>query len=187
MEVVRLDELRLIKRIQRTGDRMAADQLIRLYYDPIYSFIKKQVNAPELALDLTQEIFISCFRTITHFDCKKGACFKTWLFKIASNKLVDYFRSRAYHETIKTLPLEEIEPIAEADFVKSFEDGEFTRKVCGYVGSMPPETQKIFHLHIFGEYTFAEIAETVGLPESSVKSRYYRLINLLRKEFSDYE
>ena len=182
-----MDDVRLIKLIRKNGDRTAADELIRRYYDEIYYFVRKQIGDADFALDLTQEIFISCLRTISHYNPKKNVSFKTWLYKIASNKTVDYFRSRAYHETVKSLPLDEIEPVAETDFARSFENSEFTEKVCGFVGNLPPDTQKIFQLHIFGQYTFAEIAQMLTLPESSVKSKYYRLINLLKKEFADYE
>jgi RNA polymerase sigma-70 factor (ECF subfamily) len=136
---------------------------------------------------LTQEIFISCLRTIAYYDSKKDASFKTWLYKIAANKVVDNYRSRTYKEAGKTLPLDEVEPIAEADFVHRFEDSDFAGKVCAYVDGLPPDTQKIFRLHIFGGHTFSEISEAVRLPDGSVKSKYYRLINLLRKEFADYE
>lgn len=183
----RQDDLRLIKRIQRSGDRAAADELIRRYYDAIRGFVKKQISDADFALDLTQEIFISCLRTIAYYNPAKNASFKTWLYKIASNKVADYYRSRAYQETVKTLPIEEVESVVESDFVLRFENSSFTEKVCAYVGALPSDTQKIFMLHAFGEQTFAEVAQVVGLPEGSVKSKYYRLLNLLRKEFADYE
>ncbi|MFC4305298.1 RNA polymerase sigma factor [Cohnella boryungensis] len=181
-----MDELRLIKKIQRSGDRSAADELVQYYYDEIYGFVKKQVSNAGVALDLTQEIFISMLRTIGFYDVKRGAGFRTWLYRIATNKVVDWFRSRAYHMTAKTIPLDEVEPIDETDFTQQFEDSDFTKKVCAFVGGTSPDTQKIFRLHIFGGYTFSEIAGIEGLPEGSVKSKYYRLINLLRKEFADY-
>ena len=184
-----MDEIRLIKRIQRHGDRTAADELIRQYYDAIHGFVKKQIGDADIVLGLTQEIFISCLKTIARYNPKKDASFRTWLYKIASNKVVDYYRSRTYKEGAKTLSIDadEIEPISEEDFTLKFEGGEFTERVCVYVGNLPPDTQKIFMLHIFGEYTFAQIAEALGLPEGSVKSKYYRLINLLGKEFADNE
>ena len=185
--VVRLDELRLIKRIQRNGDRTAADELVQRYYDAIYGFVKKQIRDADFALDLTQEIYISCLRTIARFDHKRDVGFKTWLYKIAANKVVDFYRSRAYREISMSLPIDEAEPIDSADFTRKFEDRNFAERICAFVGGLPPETQKIFQLHIFGEHTFAEISEAVGLPEGSVKSKYYRLINLLRKEFADNE
>lgn len=182
-----MDELRLIKQIQRNGNRSAADELINKYYDNVYYFVKKQVGNEDLAHDLTQEIFVSCLRAIVHYKPKKDASFKTWLYKIATNKTVDYFRSRAYQEAMKTLPIDEVEPISEADFVYKFENADFTERVCAYVGCLPQDTQNIFRLHIFGEYTFTEIAKMLEMPEGSVKSKYYRLINLLRKEFADHE
>ena len=182
-----MDDLRLVKQIQRSGGRAAADELIRRYYDEILGFVKRQIRDADFALDLTQEIFISCLRTIAHYAPKKDASFKTWLYKIASNKVVDYYRSRAYKETEKALPLEEAPPIAVSDFMESLENGIFAENVCAFVAGTGPDTQRIFILHTFGGRTFAEIAAAAGLPESSVKSKYYRLINLLRKEFADYE
>lgn len=180
-----MDELRLIKKIQRNGDRTAADELVRDHYDEIYRFVRKQISNADIAIELTQEIFISMLRTIGFYDVKRGVGFRTWLYRIAANKVVDWFRSRAYHMTAHTISLDEVEPIDEADFTRQFEDRDFTEKVCVFVGGLPPDTQKIFRLHIFGGYTFAEIAGIAGLPEGTVKSRYYRLINLLRKEFTD--
>lgn len=141
------DEQRLIKKIKR-GDRASADALVRLYYDEIFCFIRKQ--AEDVALDLT----------------------------------VDYFRSRAAR-SVETLSLDDVEPIDEPDFAKRFAEKDFAMRVCDYVGRFPPDTQKIFRLHIFGGYTFAEIAEGLHMAEGSVKSKYYRLLNKLRGEFDD--
>jgi RNA polymerase sigma-70 factor (ECF subfamily) len=179
-------EQRLIRKIQKTGDRAAADTLVRMYYDEIYRFIRKQTSAGEAALDLTQEIFISVLKTINRYDPKRGAGFRTWLYKIATDKTVDYFRSRAAR-SVETLTLDEIAPIDESDFTARFENQDFVERVCAFVGNLPPDTQRIFRLHIFGEYTFAEIADHMSIPESSVKTRYYRLLGTLRKEFDSYD
>lgn len=186
-EVVRLEERRLIQKIRRNGDRAAADALVRHYYDEIYGFVRKQIFDSNIALDLTQEIFISMLRTIGHYDARRGASFRTWLYRISTNKLVDWFRSRTYRTMTQTLPLEEVEPADAADFTQRLENSDVTDRVCTFVGGLPPDTQRIFRLHLFGGYTFAEIAGMIGLAEGSVKSRYYRLLHLLRKEFADDE
>jgi RNA polymerase sigma-70 factor (ECF subfamily) len=183
----RLNELRLIKRIKRHVDRVAADELIRSYYDEIHGFLRKQVSDPENAKDLTQEVFISMLKTIAGFDPKRGAGFRTWLYRIATNKVVDYFRSRSYKNGNRTLSFDEFEPVSEEDFTEQLADTHFSQNVCDYVGGFEADTQQIFRLHIFGGYTFAEISAMLEMPESSVKSKYYRLIKLLRKEFADYE
>lgn len=178
------EEQRLIRKIQKSGDRTAADTLVRMYYDEIYRFLRKQTG--DMALDLTQEVFISVLRTISRYDPKKGAGFRTWLYKIATDKVVDTFRSLAVRRT-ETLSIDEIEPSCESDFIQQLENKDFIERVCVFVGGLPPDTQKIFRLHIFGGYTFAEIAINMALPESSVKSKYYRLLNTLRKEFGSYD
>jgi RNA polymerase sigma-70 factor (ECF subfamily) len=184
---VRLDELRLIRSIRRNGDRAAADALIRKYYGEIYGFVRKQVRSADIALDLTQEIFISVLRTIAHFDPKGAASFRTWLYRAAVNKIVDWFRSRAYHILTETLSLDEAEPIDASDFTARLANDGFSEEIYAYLRDLPPDTQTIFRLHVFGEYTFSEIAAALVLPEGSVKSKYYRLINLLKKEFAGYE
>jgi len=178
------NEMRLVRKIQKSGDRAAADILIRQYYDEIFRFIRKQTSNEDTALDLTQEIFISLLKTISRYDPSRGAGFRTWLYKIATDKTIDYFRSRAARIT-ETLSLDDVEPIDEADFTRQIENEEFSERVCDYVNKFPPDTQKIFRLHIFGGYTFAEIAESMKMAEGSVKSKYYRLINKIRGEFND--
>jgi len=177
------DDLQLIRKI-KNGNHAAADTLVRKYYDEIYKFIRKQTSNGETALDLTQEIFISLLKTISRYDPKKGAGFRTWLYKIATDKTIDYFRSRVARMT-ETLSLDDVEPVDETDFTKQIEKEDFAERVCEYVNNFPTDTQKIFRLHIFGNYTFAEIATSMQLAEGSVKSKYYRLLNKLRGEFND--
>jgi RNA polymerase sigma-70 factor (ECF subfamily) len=182
-----IDEQKLIRKVRRSGDRATADALVRRYYDEIYGFVRKQVGGDDIALDLTQEIFISVLRSIGRYDPKRGAGFRTWVYKIAADKLVDWFRSRTRRVASETLSLDEAEPIVADDFAERFTAGDFAERVCAFVGGLPPDTQRIFRLHLFGGHTFAEIARATGLPEGSVKSKYYRLLNALRKEFADYE
>lgn len=175
------EEMRLIRKIQKKGDRAAA-ALIRKYYDEIYGYVCKQNSDRHTAMDLTQEIFISMLRTIVRYDGRQ-ASFRTWLYKIATYKVVDWFRSRAYCVLKETLSFEDVEPIDGTDFTQSIEESEFLEQIRTYVNELPPDSQNVFRLHIFGGYSFAEIADCLQIPESSVKSKYYRLINCLRKEF----
>lgn len=180
-------EQELIRKIKHSGNRTAADTLIRYYYDEIHRFVCKQTANSDTALDLTQEVFISVLKTINRYDPDKGAGFRTWLYKIATDKVIDYFRSSAsLKNKMFTLSLDDTLPIDQNDFTLAIENKEFARQVRDFVNALPADTQKIFRLHIFGGYTFAEIAKETALPESSVKSRYYRLLKTLRKEFEGY-
>lgn len=169
-----LDELTLIKRIQQSGEHEAAEKLVRHYYDEIYRYVNRQMSGSDIALDLTQEIFISLLRTISHFDKKKGA-FRPWLYRIATNKVIDWYRSRDYQERVKTFSLDRFEPVAGEDFTQQIVESAALNVVLATINQQLIDEQRIFRLHVFGEYTFGEIAEITGLPEGTIKSKYYRL------------
>ncbi len=85
----------LIRRIKKKQDKKAADELIRRYYREIYAFTYRQTGERELALDLTQEIFITVLQGIYAFDEKKAG-FRTWAYRVAANRITDYYRSKSY-------------------------------------------------------------------------------------------
>ena len=178
------DELSIIRAIQRKSDRTAADTLVRQYYDEIHGYMRTQTRNEEDALDLTQETFISMLRTIKLYDSKKGASFRTWLYKVATNKAVDFFRARSARIT-NTLPLEDVEIAEEMDFIDCIADKDLFEKIINSVNTLPAETQAIFRLRVFGDQTFPQIAESLHMPENSVKSKYHRLLAVLRKEFKN--
>jgi RNA polymerase sigma factor (sigma-70 family) len=177
------EEMRLIRRIQRTGSRAAADALIREYYDEIYIYVRKQTEDKHTAMDLTQNIFISMLQSISHYD-RKQAGFRTWLYRIATNKTIDYLRSRTA-ERRQVLDIEDIDIPDEAEFTRRIETRDLLLRLQDYLNSLAVDLQQIFRLKFFGGYTFMQIAALLSLPESTVKSKYYRLLKMLREEFKD--
>ena len=82
-------EQKWINGIRLFGSKKDADQLVRSYYDEIYIFVFRQINDAEKALDLTQDIFISMLQSIPAYN-KQMSSFRTWLYRIATNKVIDY-------------------------------------------------------------------------------------------------
>ena len=171
-------EQKWIRAIQRHGSREAAEHLIGVYYDEIYRFVYRQTGSREDALDLTQSIFIAALRSLPGYRAVK-ASFRTWLYRIAANKVIDT-RRKARPVSI---PIQEMELPAAEDFVARVHDRALLETIEGYVSGLDPGEQAVFRLRIYGEKTFPEIAAAMGEPEAAVKSRYYRLIGRLRKEF----
>ena len=97
---------------------------------------------------------------------------------------VDYFRSRTT-ERNRVLDREDVDIPDEAEFTRQIELKDLLSRLQGYVNSLEIDLQQIFRLKFFGEYTFAQIAALLSLPESTVKSKYYRLLKVLREEFKD--
>lgn len=176
-----LDDALLIRRILKKGSREAADTLISKYYDELYRFALRQVETKEDALDLTQEIFITVLHALSGYDSKK-ASFRTWLYKIATNKTIDM--RRKYKPV--TLSFDDIEPIQD-DFVSEVADKALLSDIESYVCTLPAELQRVFRLRIYGEHSFPDIAKILDMPEEKIKAQFYRLSKKLRKEFSPHE
>lgn len=167
-----------IRDVQRNGSRAAADHLIRAYYDEIYIFVCRQTGSKEDAMDLTQNIFLAVLRALPSFNGRK-ASFRTWLYRIAANKVIDArrrFRPRA-------VPLEDGEVSDGTDFAAQVQDRLLLEQIEAYVSALEPRVQTVFRLRLYGDKSFPEIAAVLGETEAAVKSQYYRLMGRLRKEF----
>ncbi|MDE7312095.1 MAG: RNA polymerase sigma factor [Eubacterium sp.] len=173
-------EQKWVRDIVRRGSRKAANALVHAYYDDIYSFVYRQIGNREDALDLTQECFFSAFRSIASYDAKKAGV-RTWLYHIASHKVIDLRRCRK----VQYFPIEDQELVDERDFaedlVKNLSNQELLRQVEHFVCGMEPHIQEVFRLRVYGEYSFPEIAALFGQPESKIKAQYYRLAAKIRK------
>ena len=170
-----------IQRLQKNGDEKSAELIISHYYHEIYCYMYKQTIDKELAMDLTQEIFVSMLQTIKNYDQQK-ANFRTWLYRIATNKVVDYYRSRAFRQAqVVEMLNEDLE--SEADFSLDIERKIELEQIIDCVNQLDVTRQKIFRLKIFGEYTFDEIAKMMKIPESTVKTKFYATQRLIRTEF----
>ena len=86
-------EQKWIRDIVRHGSKKAADALVRAYYDDIYTFVYRQTGNREDAMDLTQESFLAALRSLHAYDAKKAG-FRTWMYHIASHKVIDMRRKR---------------------------------------------------------------------------------------------
>ncbi len=177
------NESKLIKKIQKHYDRQAANVLISAYYEEIYAFMYKQLRDVNQAMDLTQEIFIAMLQSIGSYTPKK-ASFRTWLYRIASNKIIDYFRSSDYKYLLKSTDLESIEFLLSdtADVEVIAEDRKLLQDVLYQISLYDFEVQEILRLKFFADKTFSEIAQILMMSENTVKTKYYTALKRLRKD-----
>lgn len=174
------NERKLIKQIQKKSSKVAANELVSKYYKEIYTYVYKQTIERELSMDLTQEIFISMLKSINSYDEKKAA-FKTWLYKIATYKIVDYFRSKHYKYNKIFVNIDDTDIYDEENITLSIEYREDVERIINIVDKFDAIRQQIFRLKLFAEYTFLEIARMLQIPESTVKTKYYSMIKKIKK------
>lgn len=175
-------EKQWIQKVKKNASKSAANRLVSKYYKEMYSYVYKQTLNEQLSLDLTQEIFIHVLKAVKNYDENRSS-FRTWLYKVATNRLVDYYRSKSYKQTQLMEPIDEYEFQDEYDLIVSLEYKEDYEKVTSLVNKLDVTSQHIVRLKLFGEYTFQEIAHAKDIPESTVKTKYYAALRRLRQQF----
>ncbi len=182
------DEYEYIERICKYKDRQAANDLIDKYYKKVYKEIYRRMSDKELAMDLTQETFLAMLKGLSGYDRSKSS-FWVWLSHIAANKVIDYSRSRAYHEAGVTQTIDECEYEQESgqNVEQDIIVGLTAAKVYDALQKENIQTRNIFEMKARQGYTFDEIGKALQLPEGTVKSRYYTVVRKMRKELKGYE
>ncbi len=164
----------------KDGDKGALDILVRRWYPRVYGYIFKIVEHEQDAYDLTQDVFIAMMQNIPNYRPWKN--FDHWLFTIAHNKCMDFFRMRK-----RTVPEAE-DVFADQAPAPPFEEAAAVSvTVRKALGSLPAPQRQAVVLHYFYQLTAGEIARRTGAPLPTVKSRLSAakktLFKLLREDF----
>lgn len=172
------------------GDEKAFEELLSPYLQPVYSFVLSLTHDVLMTEDVMQETCIKVWKHLNRFDAKRS--FKTWIFAIAKNTAFDALKKkrdlpfsvffRGEDEEIEEpwsdrivdeAPLPD-ELLARADAAKLLEQ---------YLRVLPEGFQRILRLHYQDDFSLLEIAEILGEPYNTVKSRHGRALSGLRRAF----
>lgn len=176
-------DARLVRSIVRTGSRAKADALVRAYYDEVLRFVQGYVMLEEDARDVTQDIFVAALRGLPGFDARR-ASFRTWLYRIAANKSIDWLRAaRRSAASLDETPMDIADARDElADLMDAEADAALAARVGEYLLHQPNNVRRIVCLRACGGRSFPEIARALNEPESAVKTRYYRAVHEIRAQ-----
>lgn len=168
----------------RGGDVDSFNQLILRWERPIYALAYRVIGREEDARDVCQETFLRAFRALPGF--KGQAKFSSWIYRIALNLCRDWIR-RQRRTPVVQMPedAEAVERMAVREPVESIEDlvarKELSAVVAEAMAVLPEEQRTAIVLKEFHGMTFQEIAELQGCPLSTVKTRVYQGLTVLRR------
>jgi RNA polymerase sigma-70 factor (ECF subfamily) len=179
------------------GDAVAWEEIVQRYNRRIYNICYRFAGSADDAQDLTQEVFIKMYRTLSSYDPGRAA-FMTWLTTITRNLLVDHFRKTKQERTTESLdgPVSEHEdamPLSDRipdkaappdARVHSREAGEMVHHA---LQKLSPELREAVILRDLQDMDYREIAAVLRVPEGTVKSRINRgraeLARLLQRTY----
>jgi len=183
------EDTALVKKA-KDGDGKAYDALILLYKDAVYGIIYRMVHNKQEAEDLTQEAFIKAYNSIRSFN--EEYAFSTWLFKIATNNCIDFFRKRK----LKTHSMEQNIRYKDGEIKQEYADKERTadkdllatektQLIFEAIDQLPEKYKTAIVLRHHEEKSYEEIAQILGLPLGTVKARIFRAREMLKKSLKE--
>jgi len=169
-------------------DEQSLEILIKRYLRPIYSFVYRYVGDQQEAEDITQEVFVKVWRNLKKFNRNKK--FKTWIFSIAKNTSIDWLRRKKNRpfsnfeneEGYNSLANMIADPAPLPNEILAQKDIAGTLNIA--VNQLTLRYRMVLFLRYNDHFTFREIAEVLGKPLNTIKSRHRRALIQLRKLLS---
>ena len=167
------------------GDLDSFNQLVLRWERPIYSLAYRVIGREEDARDVAQETFLRAFRALAGF--KGQAKFSSWLYRITLNLCRDWIR-RERRTPVAQAPegVDLLDLATAAEPTETVEDlvsrRELGRAVARAMATLPEEQRTAIILKEYHGLTFQEIADLLDCPLSTVKTRLYQGLTVLRKQ-----
>ncbi|MDD5072059.1 MAG: sigma-70 family RNA polymerase sigma factor [Patescibacteria group bacterium] len=160
--------------------RIDADSFPELYdkyVRKIFNFIYFKTHHKETAEDLTSQTFLKALKNLDQFDREKGL-FSTWLYQIARNQVVDFYRSKKNEVNI-----DDVWDLAgNDDILRDLDTAQKLKKVQEYLKKLRPEQREIVLLRVWEGMSYKEIAEALGKDEAHCRVIFSRAIGALKSQ-----
>lgn len=165
----------------QSGDRRALDQLLRRHYDRVYAVCRRILHHDADAADATQDALLAAVRALASFD--GNAAFGTWMYRIATNTCLDQLRRRKRRPTA---PLDETVMLSDLVETRPFDSTVVDQMaVQAALERLPEDFRLAVVLRDVADLDYDTIADTLGVPIGTVRSRIARGRAILAKELGN--
>jgi RNA polymerase sigma-70 factor, ECF subfamily len=179
------------------GDRTSFATLVRRHKTPVFNFVLRQVRAPAVAEDITQDVFVRVVQGSNDF--RHNSRFSTWVYTIAKNLCIDHARKMSHrkHASLDhsasgepdgpTLGDKVSDPHPRSSVDRTAIGGELEAHIRRAVEELPEDQREVFLLREVANIPFKEIADMAGVSENTIKSRMRYALERLQKALAEYE
>ncbi len=157
------------------GDQQAWEAIVRQHWRRVFNVAYKFVGRHDEAEDLTQDVFLKIYKSLGTFD--RRANFQTWLVSVSRNLCIDHYRSvRKEREAIdRDVNAADLSPVStEVSPLVALERRDLARELRRALEELPDALRTAVVMRDIQELSYQEIADRLGLPEGTVKSRINR-------------
>ncbi|HNS50878.1 MAG TPA: sigma-70 family RNA polymerase sigma factor [Anaerolineae bacterium] len=176
----------LVRRCQK-GDRLALEALIVRHQTYVFRLCCLVMRNEQDAEDMTQETFVRACRALPRYQQREGSSFEAWLYRIA----VNCCRSRMRRKWYQVLPWPEPAPqiVAEPEDQpeRKAVQSEWRTEMLDAIDSLGEKHRLVVILRYYAGMSNEEIAETIGVPSGTVRSRLHTARERLRQVLEEHE
>ena len=169
------------------GDRQAFDELYRRYAPPAFGLAYRVTTQQVLAQDVVHDAFLALWRAPAAYDPARGP-FRSFFLSLVHHRAVDVVR-REERLRRRTEQAANLEPVVDEDLADNVADEAYLdvrrAEVRGALEDLPPEQRRVLDLAYFGGRTQVQIAEEIGVPLGTVKTRTLAALRKLRKALEE--
>jgi RNA polymerase sigma-70 factor (ECF subfamily) len=169
-----------------SGDQRAYSILIRLYFHPLTIYAKGILIDFEQAKDVVQEVFIKIWNSSGAININTSL--KSFLYKTVHNACIDYLRKEKSRTTLKSISYDDLQfrlKVFDIQENESFFDTMFSDELelelRREIEQLPPQCKEIFILNRYGQLSYNDISEKLGISLSTVKTQMGRAMQKLMK------
>jgi len=180
VQPVAISDEALVERL-RGGDASAGDELVRRHCAGLLRYLGRVSGKAALAEELHQQTWLSVLEHIDHFDTGSGAGgFRGWLYRIATNKVHDHWRSHGRRKSL--LDNLSREPVAEEpEASHALAISEESAKLRRAVQQLPDAQREVVCMRYYANLKFTQIAQTLGCPLNTALGRMHKAVLKLKK------
>ncbi|ETI66456.1 RNA polymerase factor sigma C [Neobacillus vireti LMG 21834] len=171
--------------IKSDDDELLFNEIMSRYGQDILQLVYSYVRNKQLAEDLTQDIFVKCYKALHTY--KQNAKLKTWLYKIAANHCKDYLRSWYFRKVMVSEKMTEVTGSSSENVEQAVLERVEEQTLANAVLKLPMKYREVIYLFYFEDMSLKEIESVLGVNQNTVKSRLKRAKVLLREELEGFE
>ncbi len=172
----------------RAGSRTAFEQIVGMFQGDIFRMAYYRTHSSMDAEDLTQEIFMQAFKNLSRL--KTAERFRSWLFKIALNRVRDFNRKKRFRALFSTLDDSDKvdrsygETRDHPEALDSLMVKDFWKQIGLFIDKLSRMEREVFMLRFMDQLSIKEISQVLRKNESTVKTHLYRSIKKFKKGYS---
>lgn len=174
------------------GDEAAFREIVERYKNPLYAFLRRFLNRQDVVEDAFQETFLQLYTSRDSFDTTRPL--RPWLFTIAANKARDALRKQQREATTSIGTMSEPEEVSIDDVLNTLASYDTTPvdeltqtetagRVREIIANMPDNLREILILAYFDQFSYKHMADMLGIPIGTVKSRLHTAILYFTKKW----